>query len=115
LRNADAAELALARRGEHLAALSHRSEIALMHRIEDYPQVLQSVVASLSPHRLARYARDIAADFHAFYGECRILSENREERLARLALASATGHVLANALRVLGVSAPESMDRLAAD
>ncbi len=115
LRNADAAELALARRGEHLAPLAHPSEIALMHRIEDYPYVLQSVVSSLSPHRLARYARDIAADFHAFYGECRILAENRDERLARLALAAATQHVLANALRVLGVSAPESMDRLAAD
>jgi len=112
LRNADAAELALARSGDILSPLVHGSEIALMRRIEEYPRVLQSVMTSLSPHRLARYARDIAADFHAFYGECRILCEERNERLARLALAAATQHVLANALRMLGVGAPESMERL---
>ncbi len=115
LRNADADELRLARRGETLAPLAHASEIALMRRIDEYPRVLQTVATTLSPHRLARFARDIAADFHAFYGECRILCDEREERLARLALASATQHVLANALRVLGVGAPESMERLASD
>ncbi|HUY11631.1 MAG TPA: arginine--tRNA ligase [Candidatus Dormibacteraeota bacterium] len=112
LRNADAGELAEARRAELLGALTHVSEIALMRRLEEYPSTLRSVVAALSPHRLARYARDVASDFHAFYGECRILTENRAERIARLALAAATQHVLANALRILGVSAPEAMERI---
>ena len=67
------------------------------------------VVRYLAPHRLARYARDVAADFHQFYTECKILTEERELRLARLALCLAAKSVLARALALAGVSAPDSM------
>ena len=92
-----------------LAPLIHETELALARRIAEFPRAIQAVVDHLAPHRLARYARDIAADFHAFYTECKVLDDNRAVRLARLALCLATMSVLANALHLLGVSAPDSM------
>jgi arginyl-tRNA synthetase len=92
-----------------LAPLVHETELALARRIAEFPRAIQGVVDHLAPHRLARYARDIAADFHAFYTECKVLDDNRAVRLARLALCLATMSVLANALHLLGVSAPDTM------
>ena len=92
-----------------LAPLVHETELALARRIAEFPRAIQAVVDHLAPHRLARYARDIAADFHAFYTECKVLDDNRAVRLARLALCLATMSVLANALHLLGVSAPDTM------
>jgi arginyl-tRNA synthetase len=92
-----------------LALLVHPSELALARRLADFPNVVAGVVEHLAPHRLARYARDVAADFHQFYTECRILADERELRLARLALALAAKNVLARALALAGVSAPDSM------
>jgi arginyl-tRNA synthetase len=92
-----------------LAPLTHETELALARRIAEFPRAVQGVVDHLAPHRLARYARDVAADFHSFYTECKVLDDNREVRLARLALCLATMNVLASALHLLGVSAPETM------
>jgi arginyl-tRNA synthetase len=108
-KNADAADVAAATRGEALGALSEPSEIALARRLAEMPRIVQNVVDNLAPHRLTRYARDIASDFHQFYHECRILAGDRETRLARLALCKATRTVLARILDMMGVSAPESM------
>jgi arginyl-tRNA synthetase len=108
-KNADAAEVEQARTNPSLSALSNPAEIALARRLSELPRVAQNVVDQLAPHRLTRYARDIASDFHQFYHECRILTDNREERLARLGLCIATKTVLARVLDLIGVSAPESM------
>jgi arginyl-tRNA synthetase len=70
---------------------------------------VQNTVQHLAPHRLTRYARDVAADFHQFYTECKILVSEGDLRLARLALCMATKHVLAQVLGLIGVSAPDSM------
>ena len=65
------------------------------------------------PHRVARYLEDLAGTFHKFYDECRVLPRGDEEvtdvMLARLWLVEAARVVLANGLRLLGVSAPERM------
>jgi arginyl-tRNA synthetase len=58
---------------------------------------------------LPKYARDVASDFHQFYADCTILGDDRALTVARLALALATQSVLARALGLCGVSAPESM------
>jgi arginyl-tRNA synthetase len=108
-KNADPADVEEARLRPWLGTLSHPAEIALARRLADLPRVAQNVVDQLAPHRLTRYARDIASDFHQFYHECRILVANREERLARLGLCIATRTVLARVLDLIGVSAPESM------
>lgn len=92
-----------------LEPLTGRSELALARRLAEFPAMAAGVVRHLAPHRLARYARDVAADFHQFYTECRILAEEREVRLARLALSLAAKSVLGRALALAGVSAPDSM------
>ncbi|HET9095750.1 MAG TPA: arginine--tRNA ligase [Candidatus Baltobacteraceae bacterium] len=108
-KNADFADVEEARMRPSLAALTNPAEIALARRLAELPRVAQNVVDQLAPHRLTRYARDIASDFHQFYHECRILVEDRDERIARLGLCIATKTVLARALDLIGVSAPESM------
>jgi arginyl-tRNA synthetase len=92
-----------------LSPLTHPAEVALARRLAEMPRIVENVVEHLAPHRLTRYARDIASDFHQFYHECRILVEDREKRLARLGLCIATKTVLARVLELVGVSAPESM------
>ena len=63
----------------------------------------------LEPHAVANYLRDVAAEFHSFYNAHKIIDDNQNVSLARLSLATATQHVIANGLRILGVSAPEVM------
>lgn len=108
LRKADVSDIDAAR-GADLAALVHPAELALARRLAELPHLAQSVVDQLAPHRLARYARDVASDFHQFYTACKILAEQREVRLARLALCLAAQQVLAISLELLGVQAPDSM------
>ncbi len=108
-KNADGTDILAARAGQTLEALTHDSEIALARRLTELPRIVQNVVDNLAPHRLARYARDIASDFHQFYHECRILVDDRPVRLARLGLCLATKTVLARTLAMMGVSAPETM------
>jgi len=107
-KNADPADIEAAS-SANLGRLTDTIEIALIRRLADLPNIVQNVVNDLAPHRLTRYARDIAGDFHQFYHACRILVEEREERLARLALCIATKTVLARVLEMAGVSAPDSM------
>jgi arginyl-tRNA synthetase len=92
-----------------LDSLVHPSELALARRLSEFPNVLAGVVKQLAPHRLARYERDVAADFHQFYTECKILADERELRRARLALCLAAKSILARTLGLVGVSAPDSM------
>lgn len=107
LRNAG--DAAAAPSEEALRTLVHPAEIALIRRLVEFPRVVENVAKQLAPHRLARYARDVASDFHAFYTECKILTDDPRTREARLALCIATKNVLAAALGILGVSAPDSM------
>ncbi len=92
-----------------LSALGGSRELALAGRLALYPQVLRDAAEELAPHQLAFYLKDLAADFHAFYNAERVLVDDGALRDARLALLLATRQVLRNALRLLGVSAPERM------
>ena len=104
--------LARAARGENLALLRHEKELALARRLAEFPEVVRAVATHLAPSRLARYAQTVASDFHQFYMDCRVLDDAEPElSVARLALARATKTILAGALDLVGVSAPERMDR----
>jgi arginyl-tRNA synthetase len=95
-----------------LERLTDPAELALARRLADFGAVIEGVARTHAPHRLAKYARDIAADFHPFYDRCPILpvvESDRDLAVARLALAAATRTVLAQALALCGVSAPDSM------
>jgi arginyl-tRNA synthetase len=92
-----------------LSPLAGARELALLARLALYPQSLRDAAAELAPHQIAFYLKDLAADFHAFYNAERVLVDDGALRDARLALLLATRQVLRNALRLLGVSAPERM------
>jgi arginyl-tRNA synthetase len=94
-----------------LAALAGPRELELMQRLGDYPDVLEQAAAEFAPHQVAFYLRELAGAFHSYYNAERFLVEERDVRLARLALAAAVRQVLANGLALLGVGAPESMQR----
>ena len=94
-----------------LSLLTAPSEAALMLKLAEYPQLLSNAAASLSPHDVTFYLRDVAGSFHSYYGAERFLVDDAALTRARLALLTATRQVIRNALAVLGVSAPERMDR----
>lgn len=102
---------ARALRGTDLARLVEPAELALARRLAEFPAKVRAVAQARAPHRLARYAQDIAADFHQFYMNCTVLGDDDELSAARLGLVRATKTVLAQTLAILGVSAPEQMER----
>ncbi len=89
--------------------LTHPRELDLLRKLADFPNEVQAAVENRAPHRLTHYSMELAAVFHNFYTECRVIGEEVELTQARLALIRGAKQVLKNALSLLGVSAPESM------
>jgi len=94
-----------------LSLLNAPTEAALMLELAAYPTMLQRAAAGLAPHDVAFYLRGLAAAFHSYYAAERFLVDDAALARARMALLAATAQVLRNALAVLGVSAPQRMDR----
>jgi arginyl-tRNA synthetase len=97
---------------EGRAALGHLGsahEQALMVELSRYPEIIESAAASLEPHTLAAWLRELAQAFHAWYNDEPFLVADRGLRHARLTLVVATGQVLNNGLKLLGLTAPERM------
>ncbi|AIU32472.1 arginyl-tRNA synthetase [Corynebacterium ulcerans] len=96
-----------------LALLTHDREGDLIRTLGEFPAVVKAAAELREPHRVARYAEELAGTFHRFYDSCQILPKAGESaqpiHTARLALANATRQVLANALGLVGVTAPERM------
>ncbi|HEY1330499.1 MAG TPA: arginine--tRNA ligase [Actinomycetota bacterium] len=92
--------------------LVQEAEYDLLRKLAELPEVVEFAARALAPHRIARYAEEVAADFHRFYTECRVVTDDAGLTHARLALSAAAKQVLGTSLRLLGVSAPESMERL---
>jgi arginyl-tRNA synthetase len=92
-----------------LGLLVHPTESALLRHLAAFEELVAVAMAQRAPHRLTRYAEDLAASFHRFYSECRILSDDAELSSARWWLCVATRQVLANTLALAGVEAPERM------
>jgi arginyl-tRNA synthetase len=91
------------------ALLASEQELALLSRLIEYPEAVESAARELSPHVVAFYLRELAAGFHSYYNATRILVDEEGLKRARLALAAAVRQVLRNGLALLGVSAPERM------
>jgi len=91
------------------ALLASEHELALLARLMEYPDVVEDAARELAPHLVAFYLRELAAEFHGYYNETRILIDKEPVKLARLALITAARQVLHNGLALLGVSAPERM------
>ena len=71
--------------------------------------MVEHAARDYAPHAIAFYLKDLAADFHGWYNSYRVLVDDENIKRARLALALATRQTLHNGLRILGVSAPETM------
>ncbi|MFN2589471.1 MAG: arginine--tRNA ligase [Actinomycetota bacterium] len=99
-------------RDADLSRLTHESELALLRKLAELPAVVEAAAQGRVPHRLARYTEDTAAAFHRFYTDCRIIGDDPALTQARLWLSAGTKQVVGTALAVLGVSAPESMERI---
>ena len=97
-----------------LSPLTAPSEVALMLKLAEYPGMLARAAAEFAPHEVAFYARGLAAAFHTYYAAERFLVDDAALARARMALLAATRQVLASALALLGVSAPQAMARDAA-
>jgi arginyl-tRNA synthetase len=93
----------------NLIRLTEPHEQALIQRLARYPEVLEAAALTYEPHQLAHYLRELAYDFHTYYGAHTFLVEDGAMRDARLNLIMATRQVIANGLKLLGVSAPETM------
>ncbi len=112
LRKADAEGVAMAPFSDaDLALLEHEAELELLRGIEEVPGQLRLAADQRAPHRITHAAQGLAARFHRFYSECRVVSEDEALTQARLWLCAGTKQALASLLGVLGVSAPESMER----
>jgi arginyl-tRNA synthetase len=92
-----------------LDRLDGEAEQVVMSELSRYGEVVEAAGASLEPHLIATYLRELAAAFHGWYNTSQFLVDDADLRDARLALAAAVRQVLANGLDLLGVSAPESM------
>jgi arginyl-tRNA synthetase len=92
-----------------LAAPAEPAERALVRRLLELPGEVRSAADRRAPHRLCAYATATAADFHAFYRDCRVVGAGAGLEPARLGLCVATRRTIATTLDLLGVSAPERM------
>ncbi|MBI3687640.1 MAG: arginine--tRNA ligase [Actinobacteria bacterium] len=96
-----------------LTLLRHEREGDLLRTLAEFPQVVATAAELRGPHRIARYAEQLAGAYHRFYDDCRVLPLGDEPvtalNVARLWLSEAARTVLANALELLGVTAPERM------
>ena len=107
-----AAEQGQTDEGADVLLLTHPSELALVRKMLELPEVVALAAENLAPHHLTHYSQDLASAFHAFYRDCRVVSSDpadAELTRARLRLAKAVKLVLARTLQIMGVSAPESM------
>ena len=92
-----------------LDLLVHVAEEELIRRIATFPEMVEYAAAERAPHRVARYAEELAEAFHRFYTECQVVGDDEELTRARYWLCVATRQTLVNALGLLGVSAPDRM------
>jgi arginyl-tRNA synthetase len=84
-------------------------ERALIMYLLRFPEEIELICKNFSIQRLTTYAETLAQKFHVFYHDCRVLSEDQNLSILRLFLCQKVREVLAEVLRLLGVSAPEKM------
>ena len=95
-----------------VSLLTHPGELSLIRKLVMLPELVESMAVNLEPHHLPHYAQDLAAAFHWFYQQCRVVSsEPGDEAItkARLKLVKASAIVLGRCLRLMGMEAPEQM------
>ncbi|SDE22913.1 arginine--tRNA ligase [Sporomusa acidovorans] len=92
-----------------LDILTEQAEIDLIKKMAKFPEEIASAARERAPHRIARYAHELAGMFHTFYNQCRIIGVDPTLQAARLALVTAVQTTIKKSLAILGVAAPDKM------
>ncbi len=95
--------------GADLSVLEAAEERTLLRTLVEFPCVVADAAQAFEPHRIPAYLRGLAAAFHPFYHNHRVVGATPALQAARLALCLGVRQVIANGLGLLGVSAPERM------
>ncbi|GIO39923.1 arginine--tRNA ligase [Paenibacillus antibioticophila] len=93
----------------NFSKLTAEHEYDLLRKMGELPEEIAVAANSYAPHRLVRYVYELAAMLHSYYRAERVITEDAEQTAARLVLLGAVRTVIANVLRLIGVSAPERM------
>lgn len=94
---------------ENIDLLTEPHEQALITKLGRYAEMIQNAANQYEPHQIAYYLRELANEFHSYYNAHQFIVDDEKIRQARFALISAARQVIANGLKILGVSAPDKM------
>lgn len=92
-----------------LEMLKEQAELELLRKLADFPVEVSEAAINLEPHRIARYAHELAGLFHSFYNSTRVMVDDIDVQKSRLLLVNSTKTVVNRCLTLLGLSAPETM------
>ncbi len=94
---------------ENLKLLQDPHEENLIRHLQEYAEMLQNAALRYAPHTVAHYLQELANEFHSYYNAQQFIVDAEKMRNARLCLVMAVKQIVANGLKLLGVSAPETM------
>ncbi len=89
--------------------IKHPAELELLKMILEFPKTLHHAATNFEPHKMPNYLITLSQSFHKFYTDCRVMLDDEDLRLARLALCEVSRITLQNGLEVLGISSPDKM------
>ncbi|MNX27182.1 Arginine--tRNA ligase [compost metagenome] len=92
-----------------LTKLTAEHEYALLRKIGELPEEIETAAINFAPHRLVRYVYELSSLFHSYYRAERVITEDAQQTAARLVLLGATRRVIARVLALIGVEAPDRM------
>jgi arginyl-tRNA synthetase len=92
-----------------VSLLTTEPELTLIRKMMLLPEMVETITATCEPHHLTYYAQDLATVFHAFYKNCRVVTDDKNLTAARLKLVKAARIVLGRALNLMGMDAPDKM------
>ena len=105
-----AAERGLKYEDGDISLLRHEAELTLLRKMLLLPELVETIAQNHEPHHLPHYALELATAFHDFYEKCRVLDDAEPDMTrARLRLIASAKIVLASALGLMGMTAPEKM------
>ncbi len=92
-----------------ISLLTTEAELTLIRHLIHMPEIIEKIATTLEPQHLPHYIHELSTAFHSFYKQCRVISEDNALSEARLKLVQATQIVIAKSLKLMGISAPDSM------
>jgi arginyl-tRNA synthetase len=96
-------------RDGNVSLLVSEPELTLIRKILKVAEIIETIVQTSEPHHLTYYAQDLATNFHSFYKQCRVVTDDENITKARLKLVESTKIVLAKTLHLMGITAPDKM------